>query len=64
MFDSSPGEKQVDGGAPQIRARIMDVYASLCGRNMLGQGENPVNMIPLGVIGVDSELLIDELLHD
>jgi hypothetical protein len=64
MFDSSPGEKQVGGVAPQIRARKMNVYASLGGRNTLGQGENPVKKIPLGVIGVDSELVIDELLHD
>jgi hypothetical protein len=64
MFDSSPGEKRVGGVAPQIRPRIMDAYASLGGRNMLGQGENPVKKIPLGVIGVDSELVIDELLDD
>jgi hypothetical protein len=54
----------VGGVAPQIRARIMDAYAILGGRNMLGQGENPVKKIPLGVIGVDSELVIDELLDD
>ncbi len=64
MFDSFPGEKQVGGVAPQIRARIMDTYASLGGRKMLGQGENPMKKIPLGVIGVDSELVIDELLDD
>jgi hypothetical protein len=64
MFDSSPGEKRVGGVAPQIRAGIMDAYASLGGRNMLGQGENPVKKIPLVVIGVDSELVIYELLDD
>ncbi len=42
----------------------MDAYASLGGRNMLGQGEYLVKKIPLGVIGVDSELVIDELLDD
>jgi hypothetical protein len=45
MFDSSPGEKRVGGVAQQIRARILDAYASLGGRNMLGQGENPVKKI-------------------
>ncbi len=64
IFDSSPGEKRVGGVAPQIRARVMDAYASLGGRNTLGQGNNPVKKIPLGVIGVDSELVVDELLPD
>ena len=48
----------------KIRARVMDDYACLVGRNTLSQGENPVKKIPLGVIGVDSELVIDELLHE
>ncbi len=39
IFDSSPGEKRVGGVAPQIRARVMDAYACLGGRNTLGQGE-------------------------
>jgi hypothetical protein len=64
IFDSSLGDKQVGGVAPQTRARVMDAYACLGGRNTLSQGENPVKKIPLGVVGVDSELFIDELLHD
>lgn len=64
IFDSSPGEKRVGGVAPQIMARVMDAYACLGGRNTLSQGENPVKKISLGVIGVDSELVIDELLHE
>ncbi len=56
IFDSSPGEKRVGGVAPQIRARVMDGYACLGGRNTLSQGENPVKKIPLGVIGVESLL--------
>ena len=63
VFDSSR-EKQEGGVAPQIRARIMDAYASLGGRNTLGQGENPMKKIPLGVIGVDGELIIDVLAQD
>ncbi len=42
----------------------MEAYASLGGRNTLGKGDNPVKKIPLGVIGVDSELVVDELLPD
>ena len=42
----------------------MDAYASLGGRNTLGQGDNPVKKIPLGVIGVDSECVVDKLLPD
>ena len=52
------------GVAPEIKARILHAYTDLGGRNTLGQGENPVKKIPLGVTGVDSELVIDELLQE
>ncbi len=61
VFDPS-GEH---GVAPEIKARILCAYTDLGGRNTLGQGENPViKRIPLGVTGVDSELVIDELLQE
>ena len=61
VFD---GGQQELGVAPEIRARIMHAYAGLGVRNTLGQGDNPVRKVPLGVTGVDSELVIDELLQE
>jgi len=40
------------------------VYTDLGGRNTLGQKDNPVKKISLGVSGVDSEQVIDELLQE
>jgi hypothetical protein len=56
VFHSS-GEK---GVAPEIRARVLHVYADLGDRNTLDAGDNPVRKIPLGVtaVGVDAELIV------
>jgi hypothetical protein len=60
IFHTS-GEKGVN---PDIRTRVMSAYADLGDRNTLAEGENPVRKIPLGVTGIDAELIIDELMQD
>ena len=60
IFHTS-GEKGVN---PDIRTRVMSAYADLGDRDTLEEGENPVRKIPLGVTGVDAELIIDELMQD
>ena len=46
----------------EIRERVMDAYSDLVGPAVVEEGENPVQKIPLGVAGVDSELIIDEIM--
>jgi hypothetical protein len=60
IFHSS-GEKEV---VPEIRARVLHVYAGLGDRNTLENGDSPVRKIPLGIIGVDGELIIKELMQE
>ncbi len=60
IFHSS-GEK---GVAPEIRARVLHAYADLGDRNTLENGDNPVRKIPLGIIGVDGELIVEELMQE
>ncbi len=55
------GEK---GVAPEIRARVLHTYTDLGDSNTLGAGDNPVRKIPLGVTGVDAELIVIELMQD
>ena len=42
-----------------IRGRVVNAYEDLGDRNTLEAGDNPVLKIPLGVAGVDLELIID-----
>ncbi len=60
IFHSS-GEK---GVAPEIRARVLHVYADLGDRNTFENGDNPVRKIPLGIIGVNGKLIIKELMQE
>jgi hypothetical protein len=46
----------------EIRNRVMSAYRDLPGIGAMEPGENPVLKIPLGVAGIDSELIIDEIL--
>ena len=55
------GEK---GVAAEIRARVLHAYADLGNRNTLDAGDNRVRKIPLGVTGVDVELIVVELIQD
>jgi hypothetical protein len=55
------GEK---GVSPEIRARVLCAYANLGNRNTLEDGDNPVRKIPLGVTGVDAELIVAELMQE
>ncbi len=53
------GEK---GVAPEIRARVLHAYADFGDRNTLVSRDNPVRKIPLGVTGVDAELIVVEMM--
>ncbi|KAL7525427.1 hypothetical protein ACHAXR_000999, partial [Thalassiosira sp. AJA248-18] len=48
-----------------IRSRVMSAYNDLGDlRAALDDGENPVSKTPIGVAGVDSELIIEEIMGD
>ncbi len=42
----------------------MHACADLGDRNTLENGDNPVSKIPLGIIGVDGKLIIEELMQE
>lgn len=46
----------------QIRGRVFRAYNDLDARNSLEAGDNPVAKVPIGVAGVDAELIIDEIM--
>lgn len=47
---------------PQISNRVMTAYQGLGDRNTLAEGDNPVRKAPLGVAGIDAELILEEIL--
>ena len=47
---------------PRIRSRVLAAYNDLGDRSYLGEGDNPVHKVPLGVAGVDAELVIEEIM--
>ena len=47
----------------EIRSRVFAAYNNLADHT-LQAGENPVRKIPLGVAGIDSELIIDEIMGE
>ena len=46
----------------QIRGRVLRAYNGLDARNSLEAGDNPVAKVPIGVAGVDAELIIEEIM--
>ena len=48
----------------QLCTGVMSAYNNLPERCSLEAGENPVRKTPLGVAGVDAELIIDEIMGD
>jgi hypothetical protein len=47
-----------------IEKRVVEAYAGLGDRCTLAEGENPVKKMPLGVDGVDANLVMDILFED
>lgn len=46
----------------QIRERVLAAYRDLGDRNSLAAGSNPVSKVPLGITGLDAEVIIDEIM--
>ncbi|KAL9186556.1 hypothetical protein ACHAXT_005794 [Thalassiosira profunda] len=46
----------------QIRSRVLDTYRDLRDRNSLADGTNPVAKVPLGIAGIDAEVIIEEIM--
>lgn len=47
---------------PQISNRVRAAYQGLGDRNTLAVGDNPVRKAPLGVVGIDAQLIVEEIL--
>ena len=54
-------ESGEQGVPAQIRNRVVNAYNAIGSHGGLEQNENPVKKVPIGVAGVDAELIIEEI---
>ena len=54
-------ESGEQGVPTQIRNRVVNAYNAIGSHGGLERNENPVKKVPIGVAGVDAELIIEEI---
>ena len=65
VFEKSVGDKADQHCIPpQLMARIMGAYRDLGDRCSLEAQQNPIARLPLGVTGVDAQLIVDVIMTD